>query len=146
MGSIVPQRTSICLAACLLAACSALREDNHIAVIDVEPIDSADVSLFDTITATIDYEFESQYKNEGAVLALEQLCSENVVGEVLVLDTLYPTSAVMDVKFQLVQFSTMCDYENRPRLHVVRFKLIYDRSGSYAQVTVSQRLHFFLTS
>jgi|GEM_PF-6229222 len=121
-----------------------MQHENSITILDRMPLDSSDVHKDDTITATIDYTFDEKYQAAGVILALELLCTANSVGDIIIIDTLYNRSAVIDAAFRLADFDTLCDYELRPKLHVMRFKLVLGGgSGGYSRVVRSEELHYF---
>jgi len=127
-----------------LFCCTPMQHENSITILDRMPLDSSDVHKDDTITATIDYTFDEKYQAAGVILALELLCTANSVGDIIIIDTLYNRSAVIDAAFRLADFDTLCDYELRPKLHVMRFKLVLGGgSGGYSRVVRSEELHYF---
>jgi hypothetical protein len=136
-------RLTLCCTLCIAAACGVFDGANRITILELAPYDSSTVLTTDTITVTADYEFESKYQQDGVILAAEMLCGEGDIGTVLNLDTLHAASAVIDVKFRLADFDTLCDYENSPSYHVLRLKLVLDRGSEYARVTVSPSFHYY---
>jgi hypothetical protein len=128
-------------------SCSFMGGQNYIYIEDLYPIDSSDVSIFDTITAEIEYEYDDKYKDAGGVpLVLELLCGQDAVGEEILIDTLTEQHASIDVVFNFAMFSSLCEYSNRPSLYAVRLKLILGKDGNYDRVIHSQQLRFFISN
>ncbi|MBD3391624.1 MAG: hypothetical protein GF418_06205 [Chitinivibrionales bacterium] len=136
----------LCIGAACISRCSILKEQNHVFILDAEPHDSSTVTIFDTITVTLDYEFGSKYRDAGVILAMDMLCDKDYTGGELVFDTLTSASAVIDVRFTLAEFDSLCRFENTPDFHAFRFKLVLDRSGELDRVVRSGLLYYYHTN
>jgi hypothetical protein len=112
-------------------------ERNFIYIDEIVPRDSSTLDITDTITVSIDYEFDEKYSGQPVILAIELLCGHEVVGETIALDTLCERAAYTEAFFRMADFVTLCEYELRPSYHEFRFKLILpggsDIPGWYAR-------------
>lgn len=131
----------------LPSTCSFMGGQNYIIIEDLYPADSSDISIFDTITAEIEYEFDDEYKNaSGVPLILELLCSPDAIAEEIVLDTLFNKQDYIDITYRFADFSSLCEYDSRPSLYAARLKLVLGKQGNYDRVVYSYQMHFFISN